>query len=145
TCALPISHVVNNIVQNNVAGLFLANASATNAAVIQYNLFRGNNNAGSNGGRGIYTNGGISGGNLTNVLIDSNAFLNNRGTTGTTGLESAMAFESVTPGTQSNITISNNVLDSNGKAVLFFNSDNVVINNNLVTNTLDQNSGSQRF
>ena len=44
------THVFNNILQNNVAGLFLANASSTNAAVIQHNLFKNNNNAGVNGG-----------------------------------------------------------------------------------------------
>jgi regulation of enolase protein 1 (concanavalin A-like superfamily) len=139
------THFLNNIVQNNVSGLFLANASSTNPAVIQYNLFRNNNNAGANGGRGIYTNGGISGGNLTNVLIDSNAFLNNRGGSGTTTLEAAIAFESRTAGTQSNITITNNTFDANGKATLFFNTVGVLLKGNSVTNTLDQYSGTLRF
>src|SRR5205823_5057298 len=61
------AHVVNNIVQNNVSGLFLANNSATDAALVQHNVFRNNNNNGVNGGRGIYTDQSVSGGNLTNV------------------------------------------------------------------------------
>src|SRR5581483_2271557 len=71
------THLLDNIFQNNVNGLYLSNDSGTDACVIQYNVFRNNNNAGSNGGHAIYTDGGISGGNLTYVLIDSNVFYNN--------------------------------------------------------------------
>ena len=139
------THVVNNIVQNNVAGLFLANASATDPAVIQHNVFRANNNAGVNGGRGIYTDQTISGGNLTNVTIDANAFINNRGGSGTTGLEAAMAFEAGTTNAQSNIRITNNLMDGNGKAVLFFHTTGVTLTGNEVTYTLDRYSGTFRF
>jgi nitrous oxidase accessory protein NosD len=139
------TRILNNIIQNNVAGLFLANASSTDAAIIQHNVFRNNNNAGSNGGRGIYTDQVISGGTLTNVTIDSNAFMGNRGGSGTTGLEAACAFESAISGSQTNLRITNNVMDGNGKAVLFFNSNNVVIQGNQVTNALDHYSGTLRF
>ncbi len=139
------THILNNIVQNNVSGLFLANGSTITPAVIQYNLFRNNNNAGSNGGRGIYTDGGISGGNIADVVIDSNAFINNRGGSGTTGLEAAIAFEAQATNAQSNITITNNAFDANGKATLFFNTSGIVIRNNAITNTLDQYSGTLRF
>ena len=140
------THVLNDIVQNNVSGLFLANASATDAAVIQHSVFRNNNNVGTNGGRGIYTDQSISGGLLTNVTIDGDSFIGNRGSTGTTGLEAACAFESGTNATsQTDITITNNVFDSNGKAVLFFNATGVTISGNVVTHTLDWYSGSLRF
>jgi hypothetical protein len=139
------THILNNLIQNNVSGLFLANYSSSDPALIQHNVFRNNNNPGANGGRGIYTNGEISGGNLTNVVIDSNAFLGNRGSSGTTGLEAAMAFEAGTAGKQFNITITNNVLDGNGKAVLFFHTAGITISGNYVTNTLDQYSGTLRF
>jgi len=66
------THIVNNVIQNNIVGLDLANSSSTDAAVIQHNVFRNNNNVGDNYGRGIYTDGTVSGGNLTNVLIDGN-------------------------------------------------------------------------
>ncbi len=135
------THVLNNIVQNNVSGLFLANSSATDPAIIQYNLFRNNNNPGSDGGRGIYTDGGMSGGNLTNVLIDSNAFISNYGSTGTTTLEAAIALESRTLNSQHYITITNNSFDSDGKGVLVYNADHIDIENNEATNCYDQWSG----
>ncbi len=140
------AHVVNNIVQNNVSGLFLSNASATDAAVIQHNVFRNNNNAGTNGGRGIYTDASISGGTLTNVTVDGNTFQNNRGSSGTTGLEAAVAFESGTNAlSQTNLTLTNNTFDSNGKALLCFNVTGLVFQGNVVTRTLDWYSGSVRF
>ena len=139
------AHVLNNIVQNNVSGLFLANNSSTDQAVIQHNIFRDNNNNGDNGGRGIYTDETESGGNLTNVLIDGNSFIGNYGGNGTTELEAGIALEASRVNAQSNITISNNVFDSNGKAMLFFNSTNVTIQGNIVTNCFDWYSGSVRF
>lgn len=139
------THILNNIVQNNVAGLFLASASSTDAALIQYNLFQNNNNAGTDGGRGIYTDAPIFGKLLTNVTIDSNTFTGNRGGSGTTGLESAMAFESATAGLQTNIRITNNTITNNGKSVLFFNTTGVLIQGNTVTGALDWYSGSLRF
>jgi hypothetical protein len=139
------THFLDNIVQNNVAGLYLANNSATNAAVIQYNVFKNNNNAGANGGRGIYTDGSLTGGNLTNVTIDSNLFQNNRGGSGTTGLESAVAFEAQTAGKQSNFRITNNTFTSNGKSLLFFNTTGVIIEGNTASGAADWYSGSLRF
>ncbi|HEX8523355.1 MAG TPA: NPCBM/NEW2 domain-containing protein [Tepidisphaeraceae bacterium] len=138
------THVFNNIVQNNVAGLFLANYNDAKPAVIYHNLFRDNNNPGLNGGRGIFTDGGISGGNLSNVIIDSNAFIRNFGGQGTTTVEAAVAFEAIAV-PQSNIRITNNVFDTNGKAVLFFHTSNVTIQNNLVMYCKDQWSAALRF
>src|SRR5439155_1234629 len=65
------TRINNDIVQKNVTGLYLANSSSVDPAVIQHSLFASNNNNGNNSGRGIYSNGGISGGTLNNVLIDS--------------------------------------------------------------------------
>jgi hypothetical protein len=139
------THILDNIIQNNVSGLFLANSSSSDAAVIQHNVFRGNNNAGANGGRGIYTDGSVAGPTLTNVTIDSNAFIDNRGSTGTTGLEAACAFEASTPGAQTNIRVTNNVFDGNGKATLFFNTIGATLTGNEVTDALDKYSGTFRF
>ena len=44
-----------------------------------------------------------------------------------------------------NIRVTNNAFDNNGKAVLFFYTDNVLISGNVVTNTLDKYSGTLRF
>lgn len=139
------THLFNNIVQNNVAGLFLANFSTTDPAIIQFNLFRKNNNPGADGGRGIYTDGGISGGNVTNVIIDSNFFYDNHGSTGTTGLEGAIALESRTLNSQSNFTITNNAFDADGKAVLAYNATHLLIQGNVATFTRDYFSGVLRF
>jgi len=138
------THILNNIIQNNVSGLFLANSSSTDPAVIQHNLFQNNNNAGSDGGRGIYTDGGISGGNLTNVVIDANTFTNNHGSAGTTTEEAACAFEATNVGEQSNIRITNNLFQNNGKAVLFFDTNSVLIQGNTVTGQTDS-AGTLRF
>jgi hypothetical protein len=138
------THIIDDIIQNNVAGIYLTNSSSTDPALMQHDLFQNNNNTGTNGGRGIYTDGGISGGNLTNVVIDSNTFYNNHGGADTTYAEAAIAFEAATPGRQSNITITNNTFTSNGKAVLFFNTTNVVIQGNTITGQTDS-AGTLRF
>ncbi|HET6251784.1 MAG TPA: NPCBM/NEW2 domain-containing protein [Tepidisphaeraceae bacterium] len=138
------AHILNNIVQNNVSGLFLSNNSATDQALIQHNLFQNNNNAGVNGGRGIYTDGSIFGTVITNVDINANTFTNNHGSSGTTGAEAAIAFEAQTPGKQFNINVTNNIFTSNGKAVLFFDTNNLLFQGNTVTNHSDP-SGTVRF
>src|SRR5205085_411328 len=86
-----------------------------------------------------------SGGNLTNVTIDSNSFLSNFGGSGTTTNEPAISFEALTAGKQSNIFITNNNFTNNGKSVLFFNTVGVVICGNTVTGNTDWYSGSLRF
>jgi hypothetical protein len=74
------THIVNNIVQNNATGMFIANSSTTNPLVIEHNTFRLNNNAGPSSGAAILTNGSLSGGNITNVSINENYFFKNFGT-----------------------------------------------------------------
>jgi parallel beta-helix repeat protein len=139
------THVVNNIVQTNIAGLYLANASAVDQALIQHNLFRQNNNAGENSGRGIYSNGGIAGGSgLTNVLIDANSFVQNFGDPSTTELQAAIGLESQSL-LQSNITISNNTMSGNGKGLLAWNVSGMTITNNTITGCQDAGSAALRF
>ena len=122
--------------------MFLANNSSTDGALIQHDYFANNNNAGNNSGSGIYTDGTISGGNLTNVTIDSNTFVNNYSSD---GVEAACAFQATSAGEQSNIRITNNIMTGNGKATLFFNTTGVVIENNTITGCIDQGSAALRF
>lgn len=139
------THVIDNVIQHNVAGLYLANASTVDPAVIQHNLFAYNNNPGNNNGRGIYTDGGVSGGNLTNVLIDGNTFVGNVGD-GTSGNpEAAIGLEAQTAGKQSNITITNNIMSGNGKGVLMYNVDHALLQNNLMTGCTDTTSAALRI
>ena len=138
------THIFNNIIQNNVAGIYLSNNSATDAALIQHNSFLSNNNAGVNGGRGVYSDGGISGGFLTNVTIDANYFYNNHGGTGTTTAEAGVAFEAQSAGSQTNLNVTNNTFQSNGKATLCMYCTNVLISGNTIYNQGDS-AGTIRF
>jgi regulation of enolase protein 1 (concanavalin A-like superfamily) len=138
------TQLLNNIIQNNVSGVFLSNRSSTNAAIIWHNLIRNNNTDGTNGGRGIYTDGGITGGSLRNVTIDANTFINNRGGADTTFLEAAIAIQA--RGTlQTDIRITNNYFELNGKAVLAYNADNLTITGNYITKCREIGSGTLRF
>ena len=139
------THVLDNIVQNNVVGLYLSNNSATDPAVIRHNVFANNNNPGNNNGRGIYTDGGVSGGLLTNVLINANTFVGNVGD-GTSGNpESAVGLEAQTAGKQFNITITNNIMTGNGKGLLVHDASGVTFAGNLITGSKDTTSAAVRI
>jgi hypothetical protein len=124
------AHVLNNIIQNNIDGLSLANNPAGSAALIQHNLFQNNNTAGSNSGDAIYTDQFVANGNLANVTIDANSFLNNANAGVLLGSTSAAL------STATNITISNNTLDTNGNAILLFNTTSSVVNGNTIVNSV---------
>ncbi len=116
------SEVRNNIIQNNIAGLSLANNSAVNQTVIEQNLFRTNNAPGPVSGTAIYTDQFNAGGALTNVLIDNNTFTSNNGP--------AINLASTLPGSQSNVTVSENIITGGGNGILFFNTTASVITDN---------------
>ncbi|MBI1765798.1 MAG: hypothetical protein HYR56_30710 [Acidobacteria bacterium] len=69
-CAASTSgqRVLNNIIQNNVIGLYL-NSNVAGNALVQGNRFRNNNNAGSASGNGIYSDG-----ELHNTTLRQNCF-----------------------------------------------------------------------
>ncbi|HEX8524410.1 MAG TPA: NPCBM/NEW2 domain-containing protein [Tepidisphaeraceae bacterium] len=136
--------ILNNVVKNNVTGMYLANNSSTKAALIQHNVFLANNNAGPNVGRAIYTDGGVSGGLLQNVIIDGNFFNQNLGTPDFEA-QPAIGLESYTTASQKNIQITNNVFEKNGKAVLSINVNGMTFSGNLVGNHYDTPSAALRF
>ena len=84
---------------------------------------------------------------LRNVTIDGNFFFHNRGGDGTLQEEAGVSLESrsTTSGAQTNISITNNTFDGNGKALLAFNASNLTITGNTITDSADQDSGSLRF
>lgn len=90
--------VLNNIIQNNSIGIY-GNSKGTTQTLIKQNLIRHNNEVGAASGNGIYTDGGTA-----NLVIDSNTFVDNVNG-GAAGFFGA-------PGTQHDITFSNNNLDS---------------------------------
>jgi hypothetical protein len=146
------THVLDNIIQSNVTGIYLSNDSNTDQCLIQHNLIQNNFEAGNNwqlavgenGSRGIYTDGTVSGGYLTNVLIDSNTLYNSNFNGGDED-EGMIALQALTAGKQFNITITNNTIGNESKAILATNVTNLVFMGNTVTNLDDGSSGPVRF
>lgn len=136
--------VFNNNINHNVTGLYLANSSATDPAILRNNIFAYNNNAGQNNGRGIYTDGGVSGGLLTNVLIDRNEFIGNVGDGSSGNPEAAIDLHAATAGKQFNVSITGNLMLGNGKGVLVFNATGITIADNLMAGCTDSVSAAVR-
>ena len=122
------STIENNIIQNNIAGLSLANNPNGNPTVVRDNLFQNNNQAGPISGTAIYTDQFNAGGALANVVIDSNTFLNNQDT--------AVNFASSSPASQTNITITNNVMTNDGNAVFLADTNGAVISGNTISGSI---------
>jgi hypothetical protein len=111
--------ILDNIIQDNVFGLYLNNNGAAQT-VVRHNLIRNNNRSGAASGDGIYSDQG-----LVNVLIDQNTV---------TGQNiSAVDLSSLTA-TQSGITISNNAL-SGGRGLIILRTTASTISNNAITGT----------
>ncbi|HTU20904.1 MAG TPA: hypothetical protein VMG10_22825 [Gemmataceae bacterium] len=128
------STVINNIITDNIVGIGLANNSSTDQTLIQYNLIENNNEPGASSGTGIYTDEFVAGGNLTNVLIDSNTFTGNDNSAVILGATTDNSFPGTTP-KQSAITISNNVMDGNGSGVFVSSATNASITSDKIVNS----------
>lgn len=109
---------LNNIIQNNIVGIYLNSAANATQTVVQRNSFRNNNQSGPAGGNSVYSDQGLS-----NVLIDSNGF---------TGATSAGINLSGGSGTQFNVTISNNTM-TNGDRIVLFNLTSSSISGNMLS------------
>src|SRR5262249_42625710 len=135
------TQVYNNIFQNNVAGIGLAN-TGQNQVTIRQNLFKNNNQGGSATGSGIYTDQFVCGNctgvpipcpptpprlPCTNFLIEQNAFTGN----GSAGIN--LSNTDVAPMT--NVDVSTNTFDKDSRAILLFNVDQSTIHNNRITNS----------
>ena len=96
------TQILNNVIENNVMGIFLQNGGDSQA-LVQHNLIQDNNNSGPSGGTGIYSDAG-----LENAKINANKFQEN---------ESAItlidAGGSVVP-----VTVSNNTVLNDGSIFL---------------------------
>jgi len=105
--------ILNNIVQNNIFGIYL-NSNGVNPSLVQFNLIQNNNVAsGSSSGNGIYSDQGLS-----NVVIDRNKLTNNT--------NAAMLFVGAS---QSRLTISNNSADN---SIALINTSNSTISGNAI-------------
>ena len=135
------THILNNIMQNNVAGLFLSNNSTTDAALSSTTFFRITITTATTAGAASTPTQACSAASSPTSPSTPTLSLKNFGGAGTTtGFEAAIAFESNTAGSQIEIRITNNVFDSNGKAVLMWNASNVTISGNYIT--YDQDEGA---
>jgi hypothetical protein len=125
------SKIRNNILRDNVVGLFLANdtAGGANQTIVERNLFRDNDQPGAAAGSGIYADEFTAGATLTNVLITNNTFLSHDGTGGAINLSSTAA------GSQTNIAMTNNLFGGNSRALVAFNLVNSSFTGNEVTNS----------
>ncbi len=123
------TRLLNNIIQNNIVGLFPSNNSTTNQMVIRRNLFRNNTNPGSASGNGIYSDEYTASGTLQNVLIDNNTF------DGNTNAGITLASTDATK-PETNITISNNEFKNGGGGFGIYatNVTSSTINGNLFSN-----------
>src|SRR5712692_8570738 len=121
------THVVNNIVQNNIAGIALSN-SGSSQVLIRHNQIQGNNQPGGASGTGIYTDQFVSGGAVKNVLIEENAFVSNDDAgIDVSNTDAANAV--------SGLDVSTNSFDMNGRGILLFNTHMSTIHDNSITNS----------
>jgi hypothetical protein len=121
------AQILNNIIQNNIAGIGLANTGASQV-LIRHNQIQNNNVNPCCGasGSGIYTDQYV-GGAVTNVLIVENTFKGNADS----GID-VSSTDATKP--VSNIDISTNLFDQNGRATVLFNTHNSTIHNNTISN-----------
>jgi parallel beta-helix repeat protein len=127
------SQVVNNIFTNNIVGLALANAGATQA-LVRNNLFSANNLPGGAGGTGIYAD-AFATGAVVDVLIDANAFNGNA--------NAGIGFSTDATSVSSNIVVTNNTFDSNGRGIYASGVASIEIRSNTLTNTTAPADGGQ--
>jgi parallel beta-helix repeat protein len=132
------TQVLNTIFQNNIIGLGLSNPPNSPQVLIQHNLFQNNNNPGSASGTGIYSDQFEAKGSVDNVLITENAFKGN--------VDSGVDI-SHTDTTQafSNLEVSHNSFDQNGRGIVLFDTDNTSIHNNSITNSTFTGSAAIRI
>jgi parallel beta-helix repeat protein len=114
--------IENNVIRDNVMGLYLNTSSATTttSTTVTGNLFNNNNREGAASGNGIYSDQG-----LQNVTISGNTF------TGAHSNSSIILVSDVSK----NITITGNHL-TNDNEILLTNTDGASITGNTITNSL---------
>jgi len=130
------TQILNNMIQDNIAGIGLANSGASQA-VIRHNVIQNNNRPGGATGTGIYTDEFV-GGTVRDVLIVENAFIGN--------LDAGIDSSNTDPaGGVFNLDIDSNSFDGNGRAVVLFNTHTSSFHDNSVTNSLLAGSAAIRI
>lgn len=132
------TQILNNIIQNNIAGVALSNAPGGSQAVIRHNQIQNNNAPGGASGTGIYTDQFVSGGAVSNVLIQENSFLgNNDAGIDVSNTDAANGV--------SGLEVSHNSFNLNGRAFVLFNTHTSSIHDNSITNSTFVGSAAIRL
>jgi hypothetical protein len=118
------TQILNNIIQNNIVGIGLGGSQV----LIQHNQIQINNHPGGASGSGIYTDEFVGGSTVKDVLIKENAFIGND--------DAGIDVSNTDPaGGVFKLDVSTNSFDSNGRAVVLFNTHDSTIHDNSIPNT----------
>ena len=120
------TQILNNVIQNNIAGIGFSNTGAS-LVLIWHNQIQNNNALGSASGSGVYTDQFVGGGAVSNVLILENWFKGNSDA----GIDVSNT-DAAHP--ISNIDVSTNSFDQNGRALVLFNTHTSSIHSNTIAN-----------
>jgi hypothetical protein len=134
------TRILNNIIQNNIAGVGLANGGSVQA-VIRHNLFHNNTLPGGASGSGIYTDEFVGGPIVRNVLIEENAFRQHSGFGGAINI-SNNAFPA---GGVFGLDVNSNEFDDNSRAFVLFNTHDSTFDDNTVTDSTYVGSADVRL
>lgn len=131
------TQVLNNIIQDNLLGIYLENNSSTDQAVIAQNLFRDNTQPGPGSGQDIYADNYSTGatggtGGLQNVLIKNNTFTNSTFVEASYGIGLG---DTDPTHPFSNISVMNNAFSNTGRGMYLYATDNTTVTGNTFTGT----------
>lgn len=124
------SQIENNIIQNNIVGLFVANNSLTDQTVVEDNLFRNNNEPGSTSDNDIYADQYTAGKGMENVLIQDNTFTNSSYDRSSAGID----FSNTDPTTPFiDISLQDNTFTNSGSGMYFLGTQNATVTGNTIS------------
>jgi Right handed beta helix region len=133
------TQIVNNIIQDNIAGIGLANAGGTQA-VIRHNLIRNNTRPGGASGSGIYTDQFVGGPTVRNVLVDENTFSDHSGTGGAINISNEDFANGVF-----GLTVTDNLFTANSRAFVLFNTHDSLFDGNRISGSTFVGSADVRI
>jgi len=133
--------IINNIIQDNIVGIGLANAGTSPAqALIRHNLIQNNTKPGGASGSGIYTDQFSGGPTVRNVLIQENTFSGHAGFGGAINISNTDAAGGVF-----NLDVDTNSFDMNSRAFVLFNTHDSTIHDNQSMNSTFAGSADVRI
>jgi hypothetical protein len=138
------TQILNNIIQNNIVGIGLANSGASQA-VIWHNLIRNNTRPGGASGSGIYTDEFVGGPTVRKVLIEENSFIGHAGTGGAINISNTDFVTGTGAGGVFDLQVLSNLFDMNSRAFVLFNTRDSTFDDNTITNSTYVGSADVRL